>query len=73
MGRVDKGVACTVAGAQQGGEVAQQAADGGSGLSLGGDGRRVYLCQEHYKAWKKATKKTRNLERAQMVGQGEPK
>ena len=37
---------------------------GGSGLSVGGEGRRVYLCREHYKAWKKATKKSRSLERS---------
>jgi hypothetical protein len=36
----------------------------GSGLSTGGEGRRVYLCHEHYKAWKKATKKTKSLERS---------
>ena len=37
---------------------------GNSGLKIGGDGRRVYLCRDHYKAWKKATKKSRALERS---------
>jgi len=37
---------------------------GGSGLSVGGDGRRVYLCRDHYKQWKKATKKSRAMERS---------
>jgi hypothetical protein len=37
---------------------------GGSGLSVGGEGRRAYLCHDHYKAWKKATKKSKSLERS---------
>jgi len=37
---------------------------GGSGLEVGGEGRRVYLCRDHYKAWKKATKKSRAMERS---------
>jgi hypothetical protein len=37
---------------------------GGSGLSVGGEGRRAYLCHDHYKTWKKATKKSKSLERA---------
>lgn len=65
MGRVDKGVACNVGGCSNKAERSlsrQQMA--GSGLSVSGDGRRVYLCHEHYKSWKKATKKDKNLERA---------
>ncbi len=27
------------------------------------DDRRVYLCREHYKQWKKSTKKAEDLER----------
>jgi hypothetical protein len=36
----------------------------GSGLNVSGDGRRVYLCRDHYKTWKKATKKSKSLERS---------
>ena len=37
----------------------------GSGLNVSGD-RRVFLCHEHYKAWKKATKKERELDRVRF-------
>jgi hypothetical protein len=65
LGRVDKGVGCSVTGC---GKQAQRSISrtemGTSGLSVGGEGRRVYLCHDHYKAWKKATKKSRSFERA---------
>ena len=65
MGRVNKGAACSVSGCSGRAERSlsrEQLA--GSGLSVGGDGRRVYLCHEHYKTWKKATKKDKSIERA---------
>lgn len=34
-----------------------------SGKSLAADFRRVHLCREHYRAFRKATKKDRELER----------
>ena len=65
MGRVDKGVGCSVTGC---GNRAQRSLSrnemGASGLSVGGEGRRVYLCHDHYKAWKKATRKSKSLERS---------
>ena len=65
MGRVDKGVGCGVAGCKNQAERSLSREDmGGSGLSVGGEGRRVYLCKEHYKVWKKATKKSRSFERS---------
>ena len=65
MGRVDKGVGCSVVGCRNQAERSLSRGEAsGSGLSLGGEGRRVYLCRDHYKAWKKATKKSRNLERS---------
>jgi hypothetical protein len=65
MGKVEKGVACSVTGCQDKGErsVGRDTISG-SGLTIGTDGRRVYLCHLHYKAWKKATKKDREIERA---------
>jgi hypothetical protein len=65
LGRVDKGVACNVSGCSNKAERSlsrEQMA--GSGLNVGGEGRRVYLCRDHYKSWKKATKKGKDLERA---------
>jgi hypothetical protein len=65
LGRVDKGVSCGVVGCKNQAERSLSREEiGGSGLSVGGDGRRVYLCRDHYKAWKKATKKSRSLERS---------
>ena len=65
MGKVDKGVGCDVTGCKNLAERSLSRAEAGnSGLSLGGDGRRAYLCREHYKAWKKATKKGRTMERS---------
>ena len=65
MGRVDKGVGCGVAGCKNPAERSLSREDtGGSGLTIGGEGRRVYLCRDHYKTWKKATKKSRSLERS---------
>ena len=65
MGKVDKGVGCVVTGCKYLAAGARRRAEiGDSGLNLGGDGRRAYLCKEHYKAWKKATKKSRTLERS---------
>lgn len=65
MGKVDKGVGCGVVGCKNMAERSLSREEvGGSGLSVGGDGRRVYLCRDHYKAWKKATRKSRSLERS---------
>jgi hypothetical protein len=65
MGKVDKGVGCNVNGC---GNIAERSLSraeiGGSGLNVSGEGRRVYLCRDHYKQWKKATKKSRSMERS---------
>jgi hypothetical protein len=65
MGKVDKGVKCGVSGCSNPAErsIARDKV-GASGLSVGSEGRHVYLCHEHYKVWKKSTKKERTLERA---------
>lgn len=65
MGKVGKGVGCSVSSCSIEAERSisrEQLA--GSSLSIGSDGRRVYLCKEHYKAWKKTTRESRTLARA---------
>ena len=65
MGRVDRGVQCNVGGCSNKAERSLSRTEmAGSGLSVGGEGRRVYLCHDHYKAWKKATRKAKTLERS---------
>ena len=65
MGKVDKGVNCSVTGCENKAVRSLSRSEiGESGLSIGGEGRRAYLCHDHYKTWKKATKKSRTLDRA---------
>jgi len=63
MGRVAKGVRCSVAGcdAQAVRSLSTQRV-GAAGLKLG-EGRRAYLCRAHYKEYKRGTKKERELEK----------
>ncbi|MDV3278635.1 MAG: hypothetical protein LYZ69_09275 [Nitrososphaerales archaeon] len=62
---MDKGVTCNASGcANKAVRSLSREQMSGSGLNVGGEGRRVYLCHEHYKVWKKATKKSKSLERA---------
>lgn len=64
MGRVDKGVKCNVSGC--GSEAARSlSADKvkAAGLSVGTSEKRVYLCKEHYKEFKKKNKKDKTLEK----------
>ncbi|TLX98684.1 MAG: hypothetical protein E6K90_09135 [Thaumarchaeota archaeon] len=64
MGKVEKGVTCVVKGCSNPAERSLSRAQlGGSGLSIASEGRRVYLCRDHYKTWKKTSKKEKSLER----------
>jgi thymidine kinase len=64
VGRIDKGVKCGVAGCSRDAvrslstEKAKSA-----GLSVGSGERRVYVCREHYKEFKKKTKKDKTVEK----------
>lgn len=66
MGRVDKGVNCSVQGCEQ----SAQRSMSGSKARMASDlvvdsAKRVYLCKTHYKDWKKLQKKivkTRGLD-----------
>ena len=64
MGRIDKGVRCTVSGC--GHDAVRSLSTEkvrSAGLSVGGSERRAYLCKEHYKEYKKKTKKDKQLEK----------
>ncbi|MFQ6095060.1 MAG: hypothetical protein ACE5NN_02840 [Candidatus Bathyarchaeia archaeon] len=63
MGRIDKGVKCSVIGCD-GNAVRSLSTDkvAAAGLKVN-EGRHAYLCKDHYKEYKKATKKSRMLEK----------
>jgi len=63
MGKVSKGVKCSVAGCEKPAVrsfASNTAASAGLNVA---SGRRSYLCEEHYKVLKKKLKKDRTLER----------
>jgi hypothetical protein len=63
LGRVDKGVKCSVTGC---GKDAVRSLSSqkvkAAGLKIGNE-KRAYLCKEHYKEFKKKTKKDKQLEK----------
>lgn len=63
MGRVDKGVKCSISGC---GNQAVRSISAAkvrlAGLTVIGE-KRAYLCKEHYKEYKKKTKKDKQLEK----------
>lgn len=66
MGRIERGVNCSVSGCTN---TAQRSISGSkasmaSDLIVNTSNKRVYLCKQHYKEWKKATKEDRENERA---------
>ena len=68
MGRVDKGAKCTVSGCGKE-AVRSISADKvkAAGLKVGSE-KRAYLCKDHYKEFKKKTKKDKQLERWRYQG-----
>lgn len=66
MGKVGKGVNCSVTGCSNSAERSMSRDQiGKSSLKVSGD-RRSFLCHDHYKVWKKETKKDRELDRARF-------
>jgi len=69
LGRVDKGVKCSVSGC---GREAVRSLSAekvrSAGLKVGSSERRAYLCKEHYKEFKKKTKKDKQLEKWRYMG-----
>jgi hypothetical protein len=66
MGRVEKGVKCSVQSCDKTAERSMSGSKASMAMDLVIDSsnKRVYLCREHYKEWKKATKEDRENERA---------
>ena len=68
MGRVAKGVKCSVVGCGKD-SVRSIARDKVSASGLKVDGtRRSYLCRDHYKEYKKGSKKDKLLEKWRFKG-----
>jgi hypothetical protein len=69
MGKIDKGVNCSVQGCEEKGErsITSSKAQMASDLDLDITNKRAYLCKSHYKEWKKATKGERDNERARWA------
>lgn len=69
MGRISKGVKCSVSGC---GKDATRSISAGkvrsAGLKIGSGERRAYLCKEHYKEYKKKTKKEKKVEQWRYKG-----
>jgi len=63
LGKVGKGVKCSVSGC---GKDAARSLSAEkvrmAGLSVGSSEKRAYLCENHYKEFKKRTKKERKIE-----------
>lgn len=68
MGRVDKGVKCSVASCENMAERSMSGTKASMDPDLGlGGSKHVYLCKDHYKEWKKSTKEDRKNERARWA------
>jgi len=64
LGRIDKGEKCSVSGC--GGEAARSISVDkvkAAGLNVGSVEKRAYVCKEHYKDFKKKTKKDKTLDK----------
>jgi len=63
MGRIAKGVKCSVSGCSKDAVRSISSAKVKSaGLNISSNERRAYLCKEHYKEYKKKTKKEKKVE-----------
>jgi len=62
LGRVSKGVKCSVTGCDKDAVRSLSSEKVSSAGLKVGDARRAYLCKDHYKEYKRETKKERKLE-----------
>ncbi|MDH5787781.1 MAG: hypothetical protein OEZ40_05765 [Candidatus Bathyarchaeota archaeon] len=69
MGRIDKGITCSVSGCNKD-ATRSISADKvkSSGLNASVSERRAYLCKEHYKEYKKRTRKDKMFEKWRYKG-----
>ena len=63
MGKVSKGVKCSVAGCEEKAVRSVSARRIPSSMKVEATGRRAYLCEVHWKQFKKLTKEERKIER----------
>ena len=63
LGKVAKGMECSIVGCSNKAEFSLSAGSVGKYLNVDKNVRRVYLCRIHYKEYKKASKRDRELER----------
>lgn len=69
MGKVGKGVKCSVSGCGREADRSLSAEKVRAvGLSIGSGEKRAYLCENHYKEFKKRTKKERKIEQWRFKG-----
>jgi hypothetical protein len=64
LGRIDKGVKCSVSGCSR--EAVRSIPIDkarAAGLNVGSGEKRAYLCKEHYKEFKKKTKKDKTMDK----------
>ncbi len=62
MGRIEKGTRCTVVGCGRD-AVRSISAPRARAAGLNVEGRRAYLCEEHYKEYKRGSRKEKMVER----------
>lgn len=64
MGRIEKGVKCSVSGCSR--EAVRSISSDkvkAAGLGVSNKEKRAFICKEHYKEYKKKTKKDKTLDR----------
>ena len=62
MGKIRKGTSCSIAGCEEE-AVRSISVPKAKAAGLDVEGRRAYLCKEHYKQFKKGSRKERQIER----------
>ena len=64
LGRISKGVKCSVSGCSREAvrSISTEKARS-AGLNVGSGEKRAYLCREHYKEFKKKTKKDKTMDK----------
>ncbi|RLG08001.1 MAG: hypothetical protein DRN59_00080 [Thaumarchaeota archaeon] len=68
MGKVSKGVKCSVVGCENRAVKSISAQRIPSSMKVEAMGRRAYLCEKHWKEFKKLTKDERRIERLRYTG-----